>query len=73
MHNYLPEAVLRPGGSVLVEIGAGIGEAVRQVMEDGGAFQHAGTWSDPADPHDRVMQFMVSNTAESAMPGSVTR
>ncbi len=56
LHDVGP-SMLKPGGAVLVEICVGQGEAVRQVMEAGGAFKHAGTWRDPADPHDRVMQF----------------
>ncbi len=53
--------VLRCGGSVLVEIGAGMGAAVREVMTAGGVFAHAGTWRDAADPHERVMQFDLRN------------
>ena len=56
LHDVGP-SMLKPSGAVLVEICVGQGEAVRQVMEADGAFKHAGTWRDPADPHDRVMQF----------------
>ena len=69
LHDSAP-AVLKPGGSVLVEIGAGMGQAVRRVMEAGEAFQHTGTWRDPADPHDRVMQFALRAGEESAAPRS---
>ena len=50
-------SVLKPGGVLFVEIGAGAGPQVRSVLEAGGTFEHQGTWRDPADPHDRVMQF----------------
>ena len=52
--------LLRPGGSVLVEIAAGMGPAVIEVFAAAGRFEHIGTWRDPADPHDRVMQFRVA-------------
>ena len=46
---------LRPGGSILVEIGAGQHEAVRAIFDAAKAFTHVGTYRDPADPHDRVI------------------
>ncbi|HUU82434.1 MAG TPA: peptide chain release factor N(5)-glutamine methyltransferase [Phycisphaerae bacterium] len=61
--------LLKSGGSVLVEIGAGIGDAVRRVMEDGERFEHAGTWHDAADPHDRVMQFILRSGSGPAAGG----
>lgn len=67
LHDSGP-GVLKPGGSVLVEIGAGMGQAVREVMEAGDTFQHAGTWRDPGDPHDRVMQFTLCGGDESGRP-----
>ncbi|MHC4234055.1 MAG: peptide chain release factor N(5)-glutamine methyltransferase [Planctomycetota bacterium] len=51
--------VLKAGASVLVEIAAGMADAVRQLMLTDGVFEHAGTWRDPSDPHDRVMQFAL--------------
>jgi len=50
--------LLQPGGSIFVEIGAGLAPAVREVFDGHGAFTHAGTWRDPTDPHDRVMRFI---------------
>ncbi|MFQ5491148.1 MAG: peptide chain release factor N(5)-glutamine methyltransferase [Phycisphaerae bacterium] len=49
--------MLKPDGLMLVEIGAGMDNAVIDVMRDGVAFEHVGTWSDGADPHDRVLGF----------------
>jgi len=57
LHDAGP-ALLQPGGSVFVEIGAGMAPGVREVFNGDGAFAHTGTWRDPADPHDRVMQFV---------------
>lgn len=45
------------GGSVLVEIGAGQGARVVEVMTAGGRLVHVGTHRGPNDPHDRVMHF----------------
>lgn len=58
LHDAGPAVLKEPGGSVLVEIGAGMGDAVRRVMEADRVFEHAGTWRDPGDPHDRVMEFV---------------
>lgn len=49
--------LLKPDGLMLVEIGAGMKDAVIEMMTTGGAFGHAGTWRDAADPHDRVLGF----------------
>lgn len=48
---------LRPDGGVFVEIGAGQGPRVRELMTANGRLRHAGTFSTPPDPHERVMQF----------------
>ncbi len=59
MHEWAPK-ILKPAGSLFIEIGAGMSAEVREVLETAGAFEHAGTWSDATDPHDRVMQFVRS-------------
>lgn len=46
---------LRPGGSVLVEIGAGQREDVLKIFRDDGRFNYVGTFRDPGDPFDRVI------------------
>jgi hypothetical protein len=43
----------------LVEIAAGSRDAVAEVMQQDGVFEHAGTWRDPGGAHDRVMQFRL--------------
>jgi release factor glutamine methyltransferase len=48
---------LRPDGGVFVEIGAGQGPQVRDLVTAGGRLRHVGTYSTPPDAHDRVMQF----------------
>ncbi|MCP4250865.1 MAG: peptide chain release factor N(5)-glutamine methyltransferase [bacterium] len=58
LHRDAP-AVLQPGGTVLVEIGAGQAQAVQAIFEADDVFAHTGTWRDPADPHDRVMGFTL--------------
>ena len=52
-------SLLKPGGALLVEIGAGMADAVHQVMESGEAFEHSGTWRDASGSHPRVMQFVL--------------
>ncbi len=52
-------AILRSGGAVVVEIGYGKGPAVIDVFSRSGRFEYAGTWRDPRDPHDRVMEFRL--------------
>ncbi|MCP4593242.1 MAG: peptide chain release factor N(5)-glutamine methyltransferase [bacterium] len=52
-------AILRPEGSILVEIGYGKGGRVREIFERTARFDHVGTWRDPGDPHDRVMEFRL--------------
>jgi len=49
------EGKLRPGGSVLVEVGHDQHEAVVEIFTATGRFTHAGTYRDPSDPHDRVV------------------
>ncbi len=49
--------MLAEDGCVLVEIGAGQGEAVVGVFCAERAFEHVGTHSAPNDPHERVLQF----------------
>jgi release factor glutamine methyltransferase len=49
------EAKLKPGGSILVEIGAGQRDDVVKVFGSDDRFIHRGTYRDPADPHDRVV------------------
>jgi len=51
--------LLRPDGAILVEIGAGQGDAVGQVFTAADRFRHVGTYRNRSDPHDRVMQFAV--------------
>lgn len=48
---------VRPGGALLFEFGYGQAPAVREIIEAGGHFSHAGTWRDSASGHARVMQF----------------
>jgi release factor glutamine methyltransferase len=48
-------AVVRGGGAMLLEIGAGQRDAVVEILTRGGEFRHAGTYRDPSDPHDRVV------------------
>ena len=52
--------ILRAGGAVLVEIGYGKGERVSDIFGRSGRFAHVGTWRDPSDPHDRVMEFRLT-------------
>jgi release factor glutamine methyltransferase len=59
LHDAGPGVLRGPGASVFVEIGAGLADAVAQVMEAGEVFEHAGTWADPGGSHDRVMQFVL--------------
>jgi release factor glutamine methyltransferase len=51
--------LVAPGGTLLVEIGAGSRDAVAKVMQQDGLFEHVGTYRDPGGAHDRVMQFRV--------------
>ncbi|MCK4660649.1 MAG: peptide chain release factor N(5)-glutamine methyltransferase [Phycisphaerae bacterium] len=51
--------ILRVGGSILVEIGYGKEEAVVGIFSRTGCWEHVGTWRDPQDPHDRVMEFRL--------------
>ncbi len=53
-------AILCAGGSILVEIGYGKGDRVLEIFDRSGRFEHVGTWRDPGDPHDRVMEFRLS-------------
>jgi len=52
--------ILRAGGSILVEIGYGRSERVLEIFARAGRFEHVGTWRDPGDPHDRVMEFRLT-------------
>ncbi|MCH7814275.1 MAG: peptide chain release factor N(5)-glutamine methyltransferase, partial [Planctomycetes bacterium] len=54
LHRDAP-ALLQPGGTVLVEIGAGQARAVQDTFEADDVFAHTGTWRDPTDPHYPVM------------------
>ena len=49
--------LLRPGGKLLVEIGAGQKEHVLRVFEQSSELRHVGAHRDPADPHERVLEF----------------
>jgi release factor glutamine methyltransferase len=49
------EGRLRPGGSILVEIGHDQHEAVLAIFASATRFTHAGTYRDPTDPHNRVV------------------
>lgn len=51
-------SILKQGGTILVEIGAGQHEAVRAIFAAEGRFDHAGTYRSPGDPHERVMHFV---------------
>jgi len=46
---------LRPGGDMLVEIGHDQHRAVVDIFVSSGLFDHAATYRDPSDPHDRVV------------------
>ena len=52
--------ILRAGGSILVEIGYGKGKRVSEIFGGCSRFAHVGTWRDPGDPHDRVMEFRLT-------------
>ena len=52
--------LLRPDGAVVVEIGYDQEAAVRDVFLRSGRWTHGGTWRDPGDPHDRVMEFRLA-------------
>ena len=51
--------LLQPDGVVLVEIGAGQAEAVRDVFAAAGGYRPAGTYRSAGDSHDRVLHFTV--------------
>lgn len=51
-------ALLKDGGIVIVEIGAGQSGGVMTIFTDAGAFEHVGTYRGPGEHHDRVMQFV---------------
>ncbi len=59
IHDAAP-MLLKPAGAVLLEIGAGMSEAVRRTMEESGLFRHDGTFRDAADLHERVLRFSVT-------------
>ncbi len=50
-------ARLRPGGTLLLEIGAGQKERVLGVFAAAAGWHHAGTYRDAGDPHERVLEF----------------
>jgi release factor glutamine methyltransferase len=50
--------MLRDGGAILVEIGAGQYESVRSIFLRGGRFEHAGTYRTPGQSHERVMHLV---------------
>lgn len=51
---------LRPGGSILVEIGHDQLEAVLAILVSAGQLTHAGTYRDPSDPHNRVIHVRLA-------------
>ncbi len=54
--------VLRGGGTLLAEIGAGQLEPVRQIFADAGGWSWVGSHRDPTDPHERVVEFQRADT-----------
>jgi len=50
-------AVLKPGGRLLVEIGAEQRGPVLAVFASAEGWRHVGTYRDRSDPHDRVLEF----------------
>jgi len=55
---------LRPGGSILVEIGQGQHADVLRIFAATGRFAHKGTFRDPTDPHDRVVWMQATNAGD---------
>lgn len=51
--------VLKPGGRLLVEIGYDQHEAVREVFASAGGWTYIGSHSNPTDPYERVLEFML--------------
>jgi len=50
--------ILKPGGSLFVEIGAGAAGEVRRILESENRFRHTGTWRDHIEGHERTLQFV---------------
>lgn len=50
--------MLREGGAMLVEIGAGQCESVRSIFLSDGRFEHVGTYRSPGQSHERVLHLV---------------
>lgn len=49
-------SMLKPGGSVFVEVADGQAEAVRALFAQAGGWEHVATWKDNVGPHERVIR-----------------
>jgi len=49
--------VLRTGGLLLAEIGHDQHEQVLSIFQQAGGWSYVGSYRDPTDPYDRVVEF----------------